>query len=108
MSKPQRIILVIYCFMLAYCFVWIPWRVTFVLETQSSVGDETTSPYQGEKETRTRFAYSFVWNPPSEGRNLRWIPAPAADLILLRVLAITAIAGAVFIFAGTFKTSSRK
>jgi hypothetical protein len=25
-SRPQRIVLIIYCLMLVYCCVWIPWH----------------------------------------------------------------------------------
>ena len=96
MTRPQRIVLIAYCLLLAYCCIWIPWRVTFVIETQSSVGSDIVNPYQGEKIVRSQSVYSFVWNAPSDERNLRWIPTPAVDLILLRIVGVTAISGAAF------------
>jgi hypothetical protein len=107
MTRAQRIVLIVYCLLLAYCCTWIPWRVTFVLETQSSVGSETSNPYQGEKIASSRSVYSFVWNAPSDESNLRWIPTPAIDLILLRIVAVTALCAAAFFLVGLWKSATR-
>ena len=106
MNRSQRIVAVLYCFLVAYCCAWIPWHVTFVVESQSSVGSETVNPYQGEKITRSRTVYSFIWNAPSDERNLRWIPTPAIDLILLRIVAVTAVCGAAFFLVGLWKQAT--
>jgi hypothetical protein len=104
MTQAQRVVLIVYFFLLAYCCTWIPWRVTYVYESQSSVGSETSNPYQGEKIVHSRSVYSFVWNAPSD--KTRWIPAPAIDLILLRIVAVTAISGAAFFLVGLWKSSA--
>lgn len=105
MTRTQRVVLVVYCLLVAYCCAWIPWHVTFVAESQSSVGDESTPPFQGEKIIRSRTVYSFIWNAPSDG-NLRWIPTPAIDLILLRVVAVTAACSAAFFLVGLWKSAT--
>jgi hypothetical protein len=105
MNRSQRIVAVLYCLLLAYCCTWIPWRVTYVSESQSSVGSETSNPYQGEKIVRSRSVYSAVWDAPSDG--IRWIPAPAIDLIILRILAVTAISGAAFFLVSIQKPIPR-
>ncbi len=105
MNRAQRIVLILYCLLLAYCCAWIPWHVTYVTESQSSVGSETVNPYQGEKITRSRTVYSFIWNAPSDQRNF-WIPTPAIDLILLRIVAVTAVCAAAFFLVGLWKMSS--
>jgi hypothetical protein len=103
MSKIQRVVLALYFVSLAYCFVWIPW----------SAGSE-------------RLGYGWVWAGP------RFSPSPARDvkdfsdvdqfvaeanahsrisasampdtlIILFRVIATTAIAGAVFLLVGIAK-----
>jgi hypothetical protein len=105
MTRAQRIVLIVYRLLLAYCCTWIPWRVTLVSETQSSVGNESTNPYQGEKVVYSQSVYSFVWNAPSGNR--RWIPTPAIDLILLRIVAVSAISGAAFFLVGLWKSATR-
>ena len=106
MTRPQRIVAVLYCLLLAYCCAWIPWHVTYVVESQSSVGDESTPPFQGEKIIRSRTVYSFIWNAPSDERTLRWIPTPAIDLILLRIVAASAVCSAAFFLVGLWKSAT--
>jgi hypothetical protein len=89
MSKPQRIVLVIYCFLLAYCCVWIPWHVTL-----------------GYARTNVDVIYSFVWAAPNFGFVRAYSARPAMQLIFLRIVAITAVAGAVFVIVGTFKPAT--
>src|SRR5208282_6885631 len=104
----QRIVFILYFLLLTYCCVWIPWRVTYVSESQSSVGSEIVNPYQGEKIIRSRSVYSFVWNAPSDERSHRWIPTPAIDLILLRIVAVTAICSAAFFLVGLWRSAARR
>lgn len=104
MTRTQSIVLVVYCLVVAYCCLWIPWHVTFTVETQSSVGDESTPPFQGEKIIRSKTVYSFLWNAPSDG-TLRWIPTPAIDIILLRFVAATAVCSAAFFLVGLWKSA---
>jgi hypothetical protein len=60
MSKPQRIVVVIFCLSLAYCFAWIPWSAT----SSDRYGTYTQ-----------RFGYGWVWagpQNPEESMTIRW------------------------------------
>lgn len=90
MNPMQRIVLAIYCFLLAYCCIWIPWRVTF---TGSGVGHSVL--------------YSFVWAVPDGGYAPGYtVAVPEMHLIFLRVLALTAVAGGAFIITSAFKSTA--
>jgi len=93
MNKAQRIVLVIYCFLLAYCCIWIPWRIVVTNNVRHD----------------TYFRWSFVWVTPDYDSLFtydtpHWMSfaAPEMHLILLRIVAVTAIAGAGFIIASAF------
>jgi hypothetical protein len=77
MNKPQRVILAIYCLLLAYCCVWIPWRVTVT----------------AGKRQLTDVVYSLVWVVPDLSA------VPDLKLIFLRIVALTAISAAAVITA---------
>jgi len=102
-SKLQRIVLAIYLLSLAYCFVWIPW----------SAGPE-------------HLGYGWVWAGPrfspsasgdvkdfsdvdqfvAEANAQARISASAKPdtlIILFRVIAATAVAGAALVLAGIVK-----
>jgi len=57
MNRTQRIVLVIYCFLLAYCCTWIPWYVTFLYGAD------------GVQRKSSDVVYSLVWVAPT------WVPA---------------------------------
>ena len=124
MNRTQRIILVIYCLSLAYCFVWIPWSVT-------------TSDRFGT--SRQRLGYGWVWAGPrypdesayvghikanADGtgtatlsdiedpdEHSNWDVAssyarPDLPLIAFRLTAATAITAAVLFIAGLWKSAT--
>jgi hypothetical protein len=79
MTRPQRVVAVVYCLLVVYCCVWVPWVANF-----GSVKDV----HQG---------YGWVWSTPSgEG-----VPSLAA--IATRILAATALSGAAFLLAWKWK-----
>ena len=78
MNIIQRAVLALYCIVLAYCCVWIPWRVT-------TLG----------RHNLIEIEYSFVWRAPSGYNGVE----PDVQLILLRIGAATAVAGALFLLA---------
>src|ERR1035438_5875726 len=86
MNRAQRVVLILYCLMLAYCCLWIPWSVTYGFE---------------ERKT-SKVVYSFLWAAPNLGRYWGTAAIPDMRLVALRILAITALAGAAIILAGTF------
>jgi hypothetical protein len=83
-SRPQQIVVLIYCLLLAYCCVWIPWRLTFGI---------------GERKS-TDVAYSLVWAAPNFGYAPGYSAVPDMRLVLLRIIAVTATAAAVFFLVG--------
>lgn len=104
MNRAQRIVLVAYCLMLAYCCLWIPWHV------------QRNSRFSN---TYIRSGYGWLWtgpeaycHPPGEhsaslcnivdppGRVQYDLTAtPDLELLGLRLVAATAIASAAFILA---------
>ncbi len=90
MNRPQRIVLIVYCVLVTYCCVWVPWHVV-----QGSASD-------GFQQFRT--GYGWLWNGPSnfaEGRASIYA-TPDVPIIGLRLLAVTAVAGVAFC-VGTWK-----
>lgn len=79
MVMAQRLVAVLYCFLIVYCTVWVPWVANF---------GELKDVHQG---------YGWVWSPPS-GQG-----APSLPVIATRVLAVTAISGAAFLLADKWK-----
>ena len=100
MNRSQRIVAVLYCLLVIYCCVWVPWRVL-----------RTTRP-------SFRVGYGWLWAgplPPIPDASLYSdIPAgakilrPLSDatgplatpdfpIIAVRLLAVTALAGAGFV-----------
>ena len=75
MSKPQRIVLSVYCLLIVYCCLWIPWYVV-------------------QDGHRLRVSYAWIWAAPAP-------LVPDLPIVGLRLLAATALAG--IGFAATWK-----
>jgi hypothetical protein len=84
-NAPQRIVLALYCLLLLYCCVWIPW-------------------YIGRPDDYLRAGYGWVWAGPSKVGPLA---APDLPLIFLRIMAATSISAAVFLLTGLWKSATR-
>ena len=74
MNRAQRILGVVYLLGIAYCCVWITWRVQV-------------------NEVIWQVAYGWVWSPPSRtiASRIPWDVTPSISLIGLRLVAITAL-----------------
>jgi len=74
MNRSQRIVAVLYCLLVVYCCVWVPWYVI-------------------QYTHRIRMGYAWLWAAPS--------PVGTVDLpvIGLRLMAATALAAAAFLAA---------
>jgi hypothetical protein len=79
MNTAQRIILIVYCVLLLYCCLWIPWHIHVYASDYRHFPDQ-------------RVGYGWLWAGPISGWNARYA-TPDIPLILLRILAVTAIAG---------------
>ncbi len=85
MNRAQRVILAIYCILLAYCCIWIPWRVTFGSGQMTEV------------------IYSLVWAAPKVGYERGFKAVPEMNLILLRIVGLTVISAVVFELANVLR-----
>jgi hypothetical protein len=83
MNRAQRVVLAIYCLLLAYCCIWIPWRLTC-----GSAGD--TAQY---------VIYSLLWVAPQECGRVHSV-APHLPMVVLRIAAVTAICVAALALTG--------
>ena len=81
MSRAQRLVLATYCLLVTYCCIWIPWQIT--------CGVEHFHQY---------VEYSFLWAAPQDCR-VHAI-TPHIPMLVLRIVAVTAISAAVFVLAG--------
>jgi hypothetical protein len=80
MTRPQRTVVIVYCLLVAYCGVWVPWHY--------DIGD-----LKGIKE-----GYALVWNGPPDGRG-----APDMATVAARVLTATGLSAAAFLLADKWK-----
>jgi hypothetical protein len=80
MPRAQRIILIVYCLLLAYCCIWVPWHVA-----------------QGQDYVRA--GYGWLWSGPSNTEIEGILTAPDLPIIGLRLLAVTTISAAAWIAA---------
>jgi len=79
LSKAQRMILIFYCVALAYCCLWIPWRVP---QYKYGINDNPID-------------YTWLWSGP-------YLSVPDVPVIILRIVVASALAGAAFLIAGQF------
>lgn len=77
MDRAQRATIIIYCLLLIYCCTWVPWHV---VQNQS---------LEGAHQFRT--GYGWLWIGPSLASTHS---TPDWSIIGLRLLAVTALAGA--------------
>ena len=86
MNLAQRIVLVIYCLLLVYCCLWIPFHMQTYRQGVGSTG-------------YYRMGYAWLWIGPDR------YATPDGPLILLRLVAATALSSAAFLLAGIDKKS---
>jgi hypothetical protein len=114
MIRAQRIVLILYCLLLAYCYVWVPWRTPVRSRDRyerAGYGWLWAGPYRSA---------TVVYDPPVDvGKGYRMVeeedarpPAPNAEpdlpLMGIRFLAISAISAAAFLIAGLWKSSATR
>lgn len=81
MSRVQRLVLILYCLLIVYCCVWVPWHLA-----------------QGPD--RVRVGYGWLWAGPSNTPIDSTLTTPNLPVIALRLLASTALAGAFVLARG--------
>jgi hypothetical protein len=80
MNRPQRVVLILYFVLLTYCCVWVPWHLV-------------------QSEDRVRAGYGWLWAGPNTTDVPSSLTTPDLSIIGLRLLAVTALAGAAFCVA---------
>jgi hypothetical protein len=88
MTRAQRIVLIAYCLLAAYCCLWVPWQNPAL---HLSEGVIRPASYAG---------YAWVWAP-------RTNIVPDVLRIALRLFAATALSAALFVLAGFWKSATR-
>jgi len=88
MNRTQRIIVIVYCLLLAYCCLWVPWHLV-----------------QGPDHIRA--GYGWLWIGPSNPPYYAFLTTPDLPIIALRFLATTVICGAAFLIPGMFRSSEK-
>lgn len=115
MNKVQKIVLVAYCLLLAYCCLWIPWCISQRNFACVRVGYGWL--WAGPSPKGSIFAAVTTEAPvppPPPGFTIdnpepTWERArPDLELMGFRLLAGTAIFGAAFLLAGIFKSSAAR
>jgi hypothetical protein len=81
MTRAQRIILIVYCLLVVYCCIWVPW--VFSIPIMKDIKD----------------GYAFIWDGPPEGAGV-----PSLIAIIVRIMAVTALSGAAFLLAGKWRS----
>jgi hypothetical protein len=97
MNKAQRIILIVYCLLLVYCCLWIPWHI--------QQGISVLAKYHPGASIRV--GYGWVWAGPHHPGPDAAYAEPDVPLILLRLLATTAGAGAAMLLAQVIAKTKR-
>lgn len=110
MNRPQRIVIIAYCLLVACSCVWVPWHATQI------VTDE-----HGQRTENARLGYAWVWSrvgpmwlveredkldTPSEREvayglwRERWSARPDITVIALCLLAATSLGAGTFVLVG--------
>ena len=99
MNRPQRIVLILYCLLLAYCCVWIPWH-----------SHMSPALSHGYADSYIRLGYGWLWIGSLDigGYAAYATATPDLPLIQLRLIAATAIGVAAFLLAGIRRMSSTR
>jgi hypothetical protein len=86
MNRASRIVLILYCGMILYCCLWVPWHLVQSPATE------------GFHEWRT--GYGWLWSGPSSASGEGGAySSPDLTIIALRLIAASTIAGAGYIAA---------
>jgi hypothetical protein len=93
MNRAQRVVLILYCLLLVYCCIWIPWRIQIQVHVPSD-------SYRAGPAGYYRAGYGWSWAGPRETRYDAAYAAPDILLLQLRLSAVTSVALAAFLLSG--------
>ncbi|HMB82525.1 MAG TPA: hypothetical protein VKI40_00595 [Terriglobales bacterium] len=124
MTRAQRIVTVLYCLLVVYCCVWVPWLSIMPMENAQSVKEQegydwvwsvgceapttnrsATAPVENAKPANDTSPpqYEVVDAPPPSPCHGFKVGEPDMMAISLRLLAVTALGVAAFLLAGKWK-----
>jgi hypothetical protein len=105
-NRAHRVVLVLYCSLLVYCCVWIPWCISnrYVVCERVGYGWVWAGPSRNAT-IFDRITKAAIPLPPAgftlESLEPTWERArPDLELIILRLIAATGIGAALFVLAG--------
>jgi hypothetical protein len=107
MTKTRRVLLATYCLLLAYCFLRVPWSISYRNSISQRVG------------------YGWIWAGPDHNdkhgdifdqvaakdyaSSVPWERArPDVELIAMRLIALTAVCGASFVLTAFVEQRSKE
>jgi len=91
LSTAQRVILILYCAVLVYCCLWIPWQSPLLTQGVQGV---------------LRQGYGWLWIGPANPHSAypsefaARLAVPDVSVIILRLASVSALAAAAFLIAG--------
>jgi len=93
MNRAQRGIVILYCLLLVYCCVWIPWHFALA-------GERYGHRY-------IRAGYGWLWRGPSTGNSFDDLrSSPDLAIVAMRFVVITTICIAAYLLAREKKSTS--
>ena len=90
MNRSQRIVVVLYCLLVVYCCVWVPWHMV-------------AAPANDNRNNQERAGYGWLWSGPPDTEVIPSLTTPDLPVIGLRLLAATALATSAFLVLGKSK-----
>jgi hypothetical protein len=87
-ATAHRVIIALYCIFIAYCSLWLPWHRHISASSDVWYADDYV-----------RLGYGWLWAGPTDAGKQDVFSTPDLVLIGLRLVAISAVAGAVFVLS---------
>src|SRR5208282_3110088 len=103
MNRAQRVVLILYCLLLAYCCLWVPWRIQIHFPSRSYWPGESL-PAEDHYSTE----YGWLWVGPRNLHSRSAYATPDMSLIQLRIVAVTSIAAGGFLLSGMLAKSATR
>ena len=80
LGTHRRLVAIVYCLTVVYCLVWVPWVV-----------------HPADVDRGFRLGYGFLWAGPDSKHVAVQFSSPDYSLVLLRLIAVTALFSAVWL-----------
>ena len=84
MNRPRQLVLVLFCLLIVYCCIWVPWHIV-------------SGPANDGPSSQVRVGYGWLWagprlsNPVLIDSGEAQLTSPDLSIIGLRLLAVAAV-----------------